>query len=227
MQLLLRPRTMCFPPPRRRPPLVGACRRGRPLPPPAVMNIDSFQQPHIKATYMDIASKLFTFTFTLHASYSAHIVDASGSPERPRYRTLWPPSQSCFAGCRCMPQSWHHTRAPGERPHGHNYARPVPLSAASAVRALPLLQTLTPKPACKVTPTAAGATRAARPAHDTTLTMQMRVPAPSCQLVHQQGRLLLAQPLVVQVSAASCVPRALLHAALHDVCGLLKPAANS
>ena len=47
---------------------------------------------------------------------------ASGSPKTPRRRTLWTPSQSCFAKCRYMPQSWHHTRAPWARPHGHTSA---------------------------------------------------------------------------------------------------------
>ena len=56
----------------------------------------------------------------------------------------------------------------------------------------------------------------------------MQVSPQSCQHVHRQGRLLLAQPLaiVVEVSAASCVQRALLHAALSDACGLLAAAAD-
>ena len=49
----------------------------------------------------------------------------------------------------------------------------------------------------------------------------MQVSAPSCHNVHRQGRLLLAQPLVMQVSVAACVQCALLHAALHDAFGLL------
>ena len=54
----------------------------------------------------------------------------------------------------------------------------------------------------------------------------MQVSPQNCQHEHRQGRLLLAQPLVVQVSAASCVQRALLHAALSDACGLFAAAAD-
>ena len=43
--------------------------------------------------------------------------------------------------------------------------------------------------------------------------------------MHRQGRRLLAQPLVVQVSAAPCMQRSLLHAALHYTCGSLAAAA--
>ena len=49
-----------------------------------------------------------------------------------------------------------------------------------------------------------------------TLSLEMQVSAPSSENLHRQGRLLLAQPLMVPVVAASCGQCAMLYAAFHN-----------